>query len=60
MCVCVRVCVYMLSVCVRVCVCTCECTGGGKGGAMGLQPCLILRVLHRIIIFDYRKIVFFG
>ena len=25
--------------------------GGGKGGAMGLQPHLILRVLHKILIF---------
>ena len=25
--------------------------GGGKGGAMGLQPHLILYVLHRISIF---------
>ena len=30
--------------------------GGGKGGAMGLQPHLILRVLHRILIFYYKSI----
>ena len=32
--------------------------GGGKGGAMGLQPHLILRVLHRIFIFYHRNIFF--
>ena len=32
--------------------------GGGKGGAMGLQPHLILRVLHRILIFYHRNIFF--
>ena len=32
--------------------------GGGKGGAMGLQPHLILRCLHRILIFYHRNIFF--
>ena len=32
--------------------------GSGKGGAMGLQPHLILRVLHRIFIFYHRNIFF--
>ena len=32
--------------------------GGGKGGAMGLQPHLILRMLHRILIFYHRDIFF--
>ena len=33
-------------------------TGGGKGGAMGLQPYLILRVLHWIFNFYHRNIFF--
>ena len=32
--------------------------GSGKGGAMGLQPHLILRVLHWILIFYHRNIFF--
>ena len=32
--------------------------GGRKGGAMGLQLHLILRVLHRILIFHHRDIFF--
>ena len=32
--------------------------GGRKDGAMGLQPHLILRVLHRILIFYHRNIFF--
>ena len=32
--------------------------GGGKGGGMGLKPHLILRVLHRILIFYHRNIFF--
>ena len=32
--------------------------GGGKDGAMGLQPNLILRVLHRVFIFYHRNIFF--
>ena len=30
--------------------------GGRKGGAMGLQPYMILRVLHRILTFTHRNI----
>ena len=33
--------------------------GGGKGGAMGLQPHLILRILHRNFILYHRNILFF-
>ena len=33
------------------CVCVYGGIGGGKGGAMGLQPHLILRVLHSILFF---------
>ena len=29
---------------------------GGKGRAVGLKPHLILRVIHRILIFYYRNI----
>ena len=32
--------------------------GGGKGGAMGLQPHLNLRVLHWMFIFYHRNIFF--
>ena len=32
--------------------------GGRKGGAMGLQPHLILRMPHRILIFYHRNIFF--
>ena len=35
-----------------------SCTGGGKGGAMGLQPHLILWVLHRILFFTIE--IFFS
>ena len=37
---------------------TCGYIGGGKGGAMGLQPHLILRVLHSILILYRRSIIF--
>ena len=31
---------------------------GGKGGAIGPKPHLILRVLQRILIFDHRNIFY--
>ena len=39
------ICIYVLSSCMHVYI------GGRKGGAMKLQPHLILRVLYRILIF---------
>ena len=42
---------YLSCVCVNVYVCMHVYIDGQKGGAMGLQPHLILRVLYRILIF---------
>ena len=62
-CVCARLHVYMCA-CARGCKLTLETQvvlkyiGGRKGGAMGLEPHLILRVLHRILV--YHRNIFFS
>ena len=50
--ICVCVCMHVLYVCMHVHI------NGGKSGAMGLQPHLILRMLYRILIFYHGNISF--